>query len=185
MVPRALTRQAEEERKATTEGVASDRIRAPKAPVLGLCFMPPPTGWKSNIAVGAAAGRGRARPPQGKHQEMIMDRQNNPEAASEARARAPLAREEMLGGAPVQAGRAGLEQMIERRIVARTWRQIRQLRVELCAERVVVHGQTPRYYAKQLAILAVQEALREAGVTAVADVRITVSAPLGRRRTPV
>ena len=48
--------------------------------------------------------------------------------------------------------------------------------------RVVVRGQTLWYYAKQLAILAVQEALREAGVTAVADVRITVSAPLGRGR---
>jgi hypothetical protein len=80
----------------------------------------------------------------------------------------------------VQAGPAGLEQIIERRIVERTWRQIRRLRVELRAERVVVHGQTPRYYAKQLAILAVQEALREAGVTAVVDVRIRVSTPVNR-----
>ena len=91
-----------------------------------------------------------------------------------------MAPEKVLVNSSVQAGRAGLEQMIERRIVARTWRQIRQLRVELCAERVVVHGQTPRYYAKQLAILAVQEALREAGVTAVVDVQIRVSAPLSR-----
>jgi hypothetical protein len=113
---------------------------------------------------------------------MIMDRQNNPEAASEARARAPLAREEMLGGAPVQASWVEFGQIIERRIMERTWRRIRQLRVQVYAGRVVVQGQTLSYYAKQLAILAVQEALREAGVTAVADVRITVSAPLGRGR---
>jgi hypothetical protein len=82
--------------------------------------------------------------------------------------------------ASVQTGRAELGQIIERRIMERTWRQIRQLCVEVCAERVVVHGQTPRYYAKQLAILAVLEALREAGLKAVVDVRIGVSAPLSR-----
>jgi hypothetical protein len=36
--------------------------------------------------------------------------------------------------------------------------------------------------AKQLAILAVLESLRKAGVTGVVDVRITMSAPLGRSR---
>ena len=111
-----------------------------------------------------------------------MARQNNPEAASEARARAPFAQGGMLGGAPIQAGWVEFGQIIERRIMERTWRRIRQLRVEVCAGRVVVRGQTLWYYAKQLAILAVQDALREAGVTAVADVRITVSAPLGRGR---
>jgi hypothetical protein len=44
----------------------------------------------------------------------------------------------------------------------------------------MVQGETLSYCAKQVAILAVQEALREAGVTAVADVRITVGAPHGR-----
>jgi hypothetical protein len=82
--------------------------------------------------------------------------------------------------ASVQAGQAKLAQIIERRIAERTWRRIRQLRVEVCAERVVVHGQTVWYYAKQLAIQAVLETLREAGVTAVVDVRISVSAPLCR-----
>ena len=109
-----------------------------------------------------------------------MDRQNSPEAAREARARAPLAQGGMLGGAPVQAGGVELGPIIERRIMERTWRRIRQLRVEVYPGRVVVQGQTLSYYAKQLAILAVQEALREAGVTAAADVRITVSTPLGR-----
>jgi hypothetical protein len=86
----------------------------------------------------------------------------------------------VLVEASVQAGRAELGQIIERRIAERTWRRIRQLCVEVCAERVVVHGQTLRYYAKQLAILAVLEALHEAGVTAVVDVRISVSAPRSR-----
>jgi hypothetical protein len=113
---------------------------------------------------------------------MIMDRQNNPEAAREARALAPLAQGAMLGEGPVQAGWVGLGPLIERRIMERTWRRIRQLRVEVYPGRVVVQGQTLSYYAKQLAILAVQEALGEAGVTAVTDVRITVSAPLGRGR---
>jgi hypothetical protein len=78
----------------------------------------------------------------------------------------------------VQTGRAELGQIIERRIVERTWRRIHQPRVVVCAERVVVYGQTLCYYAKQLAIQAVLEALREAGVTAVVDVRIRVNAPL-------
>ena len=82
--------------------------------------------------------------------------------------------------ASIQTGRAKLEQIIERRIMERTWRRISQLRVDVCAERIVVHGQTPCYYAKQLAIQAVQEALREAAVTAAVDVRIRVSAPLSR-----
>jgi hypothetical protein len=78
----------------------------------------------------------------------------------------------------VQAGPAVLAQTIEWRIVERTWRRIRQLRVGVCAERVVVHGQTLCYYANQLAIQAVLEALREAVVTAVVDMRLRVSAPL-------
>ena len=86
----------------------------------------------------------------------------------------------MLVRASLQAGQAELGKIIERRIMERTWRRIRQLRVEVCAERVVVHGQTQWYYAKQLAIIAVLDALREAGVTAVVDVRISVSAPLSR-----
>ena len=90
----------------------------------------------------------------------------------------------MLVRASLQAGQAELGKIIERRIMERTWRRIRHLRVEVCAERVVVHGQTQWYYAKQLAIIAVLDALREAGVTAVVDVRISVSAPLTRDHQP-
>jgi hypothetical protein len=53
-------------------------------------------------------------------------------------------------------------------------------RFEVCAERVVVHGQALCYYAKQVAIQAVLEALREAGVTAVVDMRMRVSGPHSR-----
>ena len=49
-----------------------------------------------------------------------------------------------------------------------------QLRVGVYAERVVVHGQRLCYHAKQLAIQAVLDALREVGVP------ISVSAPLRR-----
>ena len=86
------------------------------------------------------------------------------------RPKALLARvERVLVKASAQAGPAKLGQIIERRIVERTWGRIRQLRVGVCAERVVVHGQTLCYYANQLAIQAVLEALRDAGVTAVVD----------------
>ncbi len=86
----------------------------------------------------------------------------------------------MLLEAPVRVGRAEFEQAIERRIMERTWRRIGQLRVEVKGERVVIHGRTLWYYAKQLAIAAVMEALDEAGVTTVVDVRIGVSASPGR-----
>src|SRR5262249_37085773 len=84
----------------------------------------------------------------------------------------------------VQAGRADLGQIIERRIVERTWGRIRQLRVGVCAERVVVHGQTLCYYAKQLAIQAVLEALCEACLTAVVDVDMRGTSQL-RRDHPI
>jgi hypothetical protein len=90
----------------------------------------------------------------------------------------------MLVEAPIRAGRAELEQAIERRIMERTWRRIRQLRVEVNGERVVINGRTLWYYAKQLAIAAVLEALDEAGATAVVDMRIGVSASLGRGHQP-
>ena len=83
----------------------------------------------------------------------------------------------MLVGAPLQAGRAELEQTIERRIMERTWRRIDPLRVEVNAGRVVVTGQTLWYHAKQLAIHAVLEVFREAGATPVIDVRIRVVPP--------
>jgi hypothetical protein len=52
-----------------------------------------------------------------------------------------------------------LEQTILRNINQRTWGCLHQLRVEVMEDRVVVHGYTSRYYIKQLAIQAAQEAL--------------------------
>ncbi len=45
-----------------------------------------------------------------------------------------------------------MEQSIEQQIVQRTWGRVHGLRVELKADRVVVHGCTPSYYVKQLAL---------------------------------
>jgi hypothetical protein len=80
----------------------------------------------------------------------------------------------MLVDATVQVSRSEFEQIIERRIMERTWRRIHPLRVEVQDGRVVVAGQTLSYHAKQLAIHAVLEVFREAGAAPVIDVRIRV-----------
>jgi hypothetical protein len=80
----------------------------------------------------------------------------------------------VLAEVSVPAGPAEPGQIIERRVVEHIWRRIRQPRVEVCAERAVVHGQTPGYHPKQLAI--------QAGVMPMADVRIRASAPLSRNQ---
>jgi hypothetical protein len=90
----------------------------------------------------------------------------------------------MLVEAPVRDGRERLEQAIERRIMERTWRRVRQLRVEVNGQRVAITGRTPCYHAKQLAIAAVLEALDEAGAPAAVEVRIDVSASPGRGYPP-
>jgi hypothetical protein len=53
---------------------------------------------------------------------------------------------------PTCADSAQLEQALERRITERTWGRIRRLRVEVATDRVLIHGFTESYYAKQLAI---------------------------------
>jgi hypothetical protein len=57
------------------------------------------------------------------------------------------------------AERANLEQTLERRITERTWGRIRRLRVAVEEGRVLIHGFTESYYAKQLAIQGAREAL--------------------------
>ena len=52
-----------------------------------------------------------------------------------------------------------LAEAIERRIMERTWRQIRRLRIDVLPNDVYVHGQTESYYVKQLAIQAILETL--------------------------
>jgi hypothetical protein len=87
--------------------------------------------------------------------------------------------------APIKDIRQELEQAIERRIMARTWRRVRQLRVQVNGPHVVISGRTPCYYAKQLVIAAVLEALDEAGAPAAVKVRIDVSTSPGRGSPPV
>jgi hypothetical protein len=52
-----------------------------------------------------------------------------------------------------------LEHELEHRISQRTGRRVRNLKVELQAERVVLHGMATHYYIKQLAQHGVRELL--------------------------
>jgi hypothetical protein len=78
---------------------------------------------------------------------------------------------------PVRHGVTQLKRALEGQIVRRAGRRVRQLRVEVGADRVVVHGRTASYHVKQLAILAVLEVLGEADQALVADVRVHVEPP--------
>jgi hypothetical protein len=77
-----------------------------------------------------------------------------------------------------------LEQAVRRRIAQRTWGRLRQLEVEVDAQRVIVRGSSPTYYLKQLALAAVQEALPATPVEL--DILVAKSepglAPAGSRR---
>jgi hypothetical protein len=53
--------------------------------------------------------------------------------------------------------RPSLLEVVEREITQRTWGRIHQLQVEQQADRVVVHGCSPSYYVKQLALAAAQD----------------------------
>jgi hypothetical protein len=59
----------------------------------------------------------------------------------------------------VRSRNAEVERAIEQRIHERTWGRVRNLQVELRDEQVVVHGCTPTYYLKQLALEAAREVL--------------------------
>jgi hypothetical protein len=48
---------------------------------------------------------------------------------------------------------------LENHVLARTGRRIRNLAIQLCPERVVLHGQAATYYLKQLAQHGVREVL--------------------------
>jgi hypothetical protein len=68
-----------------------------------------------------------------------------------------------------------LEQRIENQIVQRTWGRIHRLQVELADDRIVVHGQTSSYYAKQLALEGVLDVIGSTAPTSV-DLDIQVGA---------
>jgi hypothetical protein len=63
------------------------------------------------------------------------------------------------GQRPEPCEAAALERVLEHRIAQRTWGRIRQLRVEMTSSRVTVHGFTPLYYIKQLALQVVLDTL--------------------------
>jgi hypothetical protein len=50
-----------------------------------------------------------------------------------------------------------LEEAVERQITQRTWGRVHHLLVEQRSDRVVIHGHSPTYYVKQLALSAAQE----------------------------
>ena len=55
-----------------------------------------------------------------------------------------------------------LQRELEKRIQARTGRQVRGLAIELLAESIVLRGQAASYYIKQLAQHGVQDLLPDA-----------------------
>jgi hypothetical protein len=55
--------------------------------------------------------------------------------------------------------RPHLHQEIEHHIQARTGRRVRDLKIELCPERVVLRGHAESYYVKQLAQHGVRDVL--------------------------
>jgi hypothetical protein len=63
---------------------------------------------------------------------------------------------------------ADLAGILQQQINERTWGRIRQLHVEASSDRVVIQGATSSYYLKQLALLAVQEAMGSAARVPVA-----------------
>jgi BON domain len=71
----------------------------------------------------------------------------------------------------VESTAPGLEQAIARQILQRTWGRISRLRVNVHDDRIVVHGHTATYYAKQLALEAALETL---GSTDVMNVELDI-----------
>ncbi len=68
-----------------------------------------------------------------------------------------------------------LEQIVRRRVAQRTWGRLRRLEVEVDDQHVVIRGNSPTYYLKQLALAAVQEALP--GIPVEHDIRVTSGEP--------
>jgi len=54
---------------------------------------------------------------------------------------------------------AHLQNELAQRVLDRTGRRVRNLRVEYCDERVILRGQTASYYVKQLAQHGVRDLL--------------------------
>jgi len=52
-----------------------------------------------------------------------------------------------------------LRSELERHVLARTGKRVRNLAIELCSERIVLRGQSTSYYVKQLAQHGVRDVL--------------------------
>jgi hypothetical protein len=90
----------------------------------------------------------------------------------------------MLVQGPAPAHEAEIASVLERQIVQRTWGRLHRLRVERVNDRVVVQGWTSSYYVKQLALLAVHEALEATALAVDCDVDIEVGASDPRAPQP-
>jgi hypothetical protein len=78
-----------------------------------------------------------------------------------------------------------LEHAIERHIVQRTWGRVYRLQVNLLDNRIVVHGRTSTYYAKQLALEAALDALGSTDASTVElDIHVGSSASPTYRTPP-
>lgn len=54
---------------------------------------------------------------------------------------------------------SNVELLLEEKILGRTGRRVRDLRIELNDEFITLHGRTETYHVKQLALSAIREAL--------------------------
>ena len=59
----------------------------------------------------------------------------------------------------VQSHYPQLRSELERHVLARTGKRVRNLAIELCSERIVLRGQSTSYYVKQLAQHGVRDVL--------------------------
>ncbi len=73
----------------------------------------------------------------------------------------------MIAETSLELDRLELEGIIERQIAQRTWGRVRQLRVDVGPDRIVIHGYTTSYYVKQLALEGVRDVLRSGNVIPV------------------
>ena len=79
----------------------------------------------------------------------------------------------MLVANDIRLDPAALAQTIERQIHERTRGRLRGIRVAVKDNRVTVHGVSPTYYIKQLAIHALLESIEPKEMTPVVDIVVT------------
>lgn len=78
-----------------------------------------------------------------------------------------------------QTGAAELMRELERLVLVRTGRRVRDLAIELSPERIVLRGRTSSYYVKQLAQHGVREVLPHLNLENTIDVDAYQLSPVG------